>query len=114
MNNERRSENMYTKNSIDYKDYNHGENNHKENNHEDNNHEKYDCGENYCRMENENDGSELNVPDKGDMLTDCECLDLLDDFEENLDELEILAFFNEFTLVDISLGDFIREVYFED
>lgn len=114
MNNERKSENIYRKNSIDYKHYNHGENNHEENNPEENNHEKYDCGENYCRMENENDGCELNVPDKMDMLTDSECLDLLDDFEENLDELEILAFFNEFALVDISLNDFIREVYFED
>ncbi|AMK15691.1 hypothetical protein [Methanobrevibacter olleyae] len=35
-------------------------------------------------------------------------------FNENPDELIILSFFNDFTLMDIGIGDFIREVYFED
>ena len=32
----------------------------------------------------------------------------------DVDELAILGFFNEFVLMDIGIGDFIREVYFED
>ena len=37
------------------------------------------------------------------------------DFEENdLNELALLEFFNDFTLIDIGIHDLIREVYFED
>lgn len=35
-------------------------------------------------------------------------------FNENPDELAILCFFDDFTLMDMGIGDFIREVYFED
>ena len=39
----------------------------------------------------------------------------LSDLEDNdLDELAILGFFNDFTLMDIGIHDLIREVYFED
>ena len=39
----------------------------------------------------------------------------LSDFEENdLDEMAILGFFNNFSLMDIGIHDLIREVYFED
>ena len=39
----------------------------------------------------------------------------LSDLEDNdLDELAILGFFNDFTLIDIGIHDLIREVYFED
>ena len=39
----------------------------------------------------------------------------LSDFEENdLDEMALLSFFNDFTLMDIGIHDLIREVYFED
>ena len=37
------------------------------------------------------------------------------DLEENdLNELALLGFFNDFTLVDIGIHEFIREVYFEE
>lgn len=36
-------------------------------------------------------------------------------YEENdLNELAILSFFNDFALIDIGIHDFIREIYFED
>lgn len=39
----------------------------------------------------------------------------LSDFVENdLDEMALLSFFNDFTLMDIGIHDLIREVYFED
>ena len=102
MSQEEKLENRYVKNSVDYMDYDH--------------------------------------KDEIDELTDSDCLDLLDDIElenlranelcknsrdsnplinlpnpiEPIDELAILGFFNEFTLMDIGIGDFIREVYFED
>ena len=37
------------------------------------------------------------------------------DLEENdLNELALLGFFNDFTLIDIGIHEFIREVYFEE
>ena len=37
------------------------------------------------------------------------------DLEENdLNELALLGFFNDFALVDIGIHEFIREVYFEE
>ncbi|MBQ3472914.1 MAG: hypothetical protein IJH35_02420 [Methanobrevibacter sp.] len=37
------------------------------------------------------------------------------DFEENdLNELALLHFFNDFALLDIGIHDLIREIYFED
>ncbi len=37
------------------------------------------------------------------------------DLEENdLNELALLGFFNDFALIDIGIHDFIREVYFEE
>ena len=84
---ESKKESMYVKNSVDYS--------------------SYDCCE------------------ENDMLTDSECLDLLDDcvleneitsipLSEDINELLMLGFFNEFALMDIGIGDFIREIYFED
>ena len=86
---ENRNENRYVKNSIDYS--------------------SYGCGE------------------EMDMLSDSDCLDLLDDCIEedeiqkdllsgdvDVDELAMLGFFNEFALMDIGIGEFIREIYFED
>ena len=84
---ENKNENRYVKNSIDYG--------------------SYDCNE------------------EMDMLSNSDCLDLLDDcieddeiqndsLVEDVDELALLGFFNEFTLLDIGIGEFIREVYFED
>lgn len=36
-------------------------------------------------------------------------------FEENdLNELALLGFFNDFALIDIGIHDLIREIYFED
>jgi hypothetical protein len=34
--------------------------------------------------------------------------------ENDLNELALLGFFNDFTLIDIGIHDFIREVYFEE
>lgn len=79
--------NIYVKNSVDYSSYGHDE--------------------------------------EIDVMTNSDCLDLLDDCIEedeiqkiplidDVDELAILGFFNEFTLVDIGMAGFIREVYFED
>lgn len=84
---ENRNENRYVKNSIDYS--------------------SYGCGE------------------EMDILSNSDCLDLLDDcieedeiqvtpLSDDVDELAMLGFFNEFTLIDIGIGEFIREVYFED
>ena len=37
------------------------------------------------------------------------------DLEENdLNELALLGFFNDFALIDIGIHEFIREVYFEE
>ena len=37
------------------------------------------------------------------------------DLEENdLNELVLLGFFNDFTLIDIGMHDLIREIYFDD
>ena len=74
-------------------------------------------------------------------MSDSDCIDLLDDVGEGIDpnkyckhlrdsnpiidlpspfvrdnisELEILGFFNDFTLVEMGMHDFIREVYFEE
>lgn len=33
---------------------------------------------------------------------------------DDVDELAMLGFFSEFTLMDIGIGEFIREIYFED
>ena len=77
-----------------------------------------------------------------EFFDDCDYLDLLEDFEiedlesdkycknsrdsnplmklpnpfpeNDLNELALLGFFNDFTLVDVGLHDFIREVYFEE
>ena len=71
-----------------------------------------------------------------DILSNSDCLDLLDDCIgeddiqdnslvegdeirstpsiEDLDELAMLGFFREFTLMDIGIDEFIREIYFED
>ena len=71
-----------------------------------------------------------------DILSNSDCLDLLDDCIgeddiqdnslvegdeiqstpsiEDLDELALLGFFREFTLMDIGIDEFIREIYFED
>lgn len=84
---ENRNENRYVKNSIDYS--------------------SYGCGE------------------EMDILSNSDCLDLLDDcieedeiqvtpLSDDVDELAMLGFFNEFTLIDIGIGEFIREIYFED
>ena len=41
--------------------------------------------------------------------------EILNDLEENdLNELALLGFFNDFTLIDIGIHEFIREVYFEE
>ena len=84
---ENKNENIYVENSIDYS--------------------SYGCGE------------------EMDILSNSDCLDLLDDcieedeiqvtpLSDDVDELAMLGFFNEFTLIDIGIGEFIREVYFED
>lgn len=84
---EKKNENRYVKNSIDYG--------------------SYECGE------------------EMDILSNSDCLDLLDDcieedeiqntpLSEDVDELAMLGFFSEFTLMDIGIGEFIREIYFED
>lgn len=95
---ENKNENIYVKNSVDYS--------------------HYGCDE------------------ESEILSDSDCLDLLDDFIEedeiqnnsllkedefqniqlieDVDELAMLGFFNEFTLIDIGIGEFIREIYFED
>ena len=41
--------------------------------------------------------------------------EILNDLEENdLNELALLGFFNDFALIDIGIHEFIREVYFEE
>lgn len=84
---EKKNDNKYVKNSIDYSSFESGE--------------------------------------EMDILSNSDCLDLLDDcIEEDeiqhdpsiegVDELAMLGFFSEFTLMDIGIGEFIREIYFED
>ena len=95
---ENKNENIYVKNSVDYS--------------------HYGCDE------------------ESEILSDSDCLDLLDDCIgeddiqdnslvegdeirstpsiEDLDELAMLGFFREFTLMDIGIDEFIREIYFED
>ena len=77
---ENKNENIYVKNSVDYS--------------------HYGCDE------------------ESEILSDSDCLDLLDDcieedeiqnfpLSDDVDELAILGFFNEFVLMDIGIGDFI-------
>ena len=39
---------------------------------------------------------------------------LIDPEENDLNELALLGFFNDFALLDIGIHDLIREIYFED
>ena len=39
---------------------------------------------------------------------------LIDHDENDLNELALLGFFNDFALIDIGIHDLIREIYFED
>ena len=81
--------------------------------------------ENKKENKNENIYVKNSVDEESEILSDSDCLDLLDDcieedeiqnfpLSDDVDELAILGFFNEFVLMDIGIGDFIREVYFED
>ena len=40
--------------------------------------------------------------------------EILIDHENDLNELALLGFFNDFALIDIGIHDLIREIYFED
>ena len=40
--------------------------------------------------------------------------EILIDQENDLNELALLGFFNDFALIDIGIHDLIREIYFED
>ena len=71
------------------------------------------------------DYSSCECDEEIDILSNSDCLDLLDDCIEedeiqstpsieDLDELAMLGFFREFTLMDIGIDEFIREIYFED
>ena len=40
--------------------------------------------------------------------------EILIDYENDLNELALLGFFNDFALLDIGIHDLIREIYFED
>ena len=40
--------------------------------------------------------------------------EILIDQENDLNELALLGFFNDFALLDIGIHDLIREIYFED
>ena len=40
--------------------------------------------------------------------------EILFDHENDLNELALLGFFNDFALIDIGIHDLIREIYFED
>ena len=97
---ENKKENRYVKNSIDYSYYD-------------------------CEKETEQNSDDLNEFEDMCILSDSDCLDLLDDCAceneisndqliDDIDELLMLGFFNDFTLIDIGMGDFIREVYFEE
>lgn len=97
---ENNKEKRYVKNSVDYS--------------------SYDCGK-----ETEQNPNDLIEFDDMCELSDSDCLDLLDDcscenenssnqFIDDTDELLMLGFFNNFTLIDIGIGDFIREIYFEE
>ena len=39
---------------------------------------------------------------------------ILIDYENDLNELALLGFFNDFALIDIGIHDLIMEIYFED
>ena len=40
--------------------------------------------------------------------------EILIDQENDLNELALLGFFNDFALIDMGIHDLIREIYFED
>ena len=62
----------------------------------------------YCSCENSS--SNLSSSSGGDGENEIPI-----DLEENdLNELALLGFFNDFALVDIGIHEFIREVYFEE
>ncbi len=97
---ENNKENRYVKSSIDYSSYG-------------------------SEKETEQNPDDLNEFDDMCKLSDSDCLDLLDDCNcenenstdqliDDVDELLMLGFFNDFTLIDIGIGDFIREIYFEE
>ena len=97
---ENNKENIYVKNSVDY-------------------------SKNKKKKETKQNPNDLNEFEDMCILSDSDCLDLLDDCAceneisndqliDDVDELLMLGFFNDFTLIDIGIGDFIREVYFEE
>lgn len=97
---ENNKENRYVKNSVDYSSYD-------------------------CEKETGQNPDDLDGFDDMCVLNDSDCLDLLDDCAceneistdhsiDDMDELLMLGFFNDFTLIDIGIDDFIREVYFEE
>ncbi len=118
-----KKENIYVKNSVDYSscDY---------------------IKQSVDKSNGKEDTVEINDYEEIDFLNDEDCINLLDDgffenlnpyehcknprdcdsslnlnppfIEENPDELEMLGFFDYFTLMDIGIHDFIREVYFEE
>lgn len=117
-NNEINKLNRYVKNSVDYNSYQSDKGKVK----------KYISFSNENKMKNNDSVHNGNI--LGDVSIFCEnerddfqdidsCdssvyIDLLEDFEiENPDELSI-DFFNDFTLLNIGMHDFIREIYFED
>ena len=87
-------------------------------------------------VKNSIDYSSCECDEEMDILSNSDCLDLLDDCIdedeiqdnslleddeiqstpsiEDLDELAMLGFFREFTLIDMGMDEFIREIYFED
>ena len=139
---ENKKEKRYVKNSVDYISYGPVEEDCRKADQEKNdcenvNHEIIECE----KTDGLKDNDGLNEFEEFGDIGFQDCLDLLDDCElgesnlgdscknpkdsnpddfshsfidENPDELAMLGFFKEFTLVDIGLHDFIREIYFED
>ena len=79
-----------------------------------------DCLDSHEALENLNDSEISKTNDnnsslKNDGINANSLNEMINPFiEENPDELAMLGFFNDFRLVEMGMGDFIREVYFED
>ena len=120
---QKRNEDKYVKNSVDYSSYGYSK-------------------QNEVKIMSDEMDDEINGSEEIDFSNDEDCINLLEDeffenlnpnehcknlrdsnhllklnhpfIEENPDELEMLGFFKYFTLRDIGIHDFIREVYFEE